>query len=295
MALKGPEVLLPPVTDLDEPERTDDPFYYGYRMVITQDESGEETLTFQPLTLEDFLDPQEGDHFVQGTLHDEDTERAKSIFRYIHRDNPAMTVYRDLKFISGIAGLSKPAPDVMVIPNVKDPHKPRGEFDVTVEGTRPLFVLEIVSPRYRQPDRERKVKVYERAGIQEYVIIDSHLRGEAVRYEVLGYRLKRGRYVEIRPDKRGWVYSQVNDVWIGANEARDRFFVVDAHAGQEILPAEERAEAAEAQLQAEVAARVEAERQAQAEAAARAEAERQLLAIQAEVARLRRELGQTED
>lgn len=192
---------------------------------------------------------------MQGTLHNDDTEQAKSIFRHLHEEDPTAAVFSDLKMVWDIEGLSQPAPDVAVIPDVKDPDKPRGEFDVAVEGTRPRFALEIVSPRYRKPDREDKVAIYERAGVEEYVIIDSWLREGEVSYEVLGYRLEAGAYTEIEPDEQGWIYSAVNDVWIGVSEARDRFFVVDGRTGERILPdrearlvAEGRAQALEAEL-----------------------------------------------
>ncbi|MFQ5856283.1 MAG: Uma2 family endonuclease [Anaerolineae bacterium] len=273
MALREQEAVLTPLT---VPEEVDDEFYYGHRIVITHDEAGREIFTYQPLTLEDFLDPQEGDHFVQGTLHNDDTEQAKSIFRHLHEEDSTAAVFSDLKMVWDIEGLSQPAPDVAVIPNVKDPDRPRREFDVAVEGTRPRFVLEIVSPRYRKPDREEKVAIYERAGVEEYVIIDSWLQEGEVSYEVLGYRLEEGVYVEIEPDERGWIYSAVNNVWIGVSEERDRFFVVDARTGERILPDRE--------------ARLIAEGRAQFEAAARVEAERRAQALEAEIARLREQM-----
>jgi Uma2 family endonuclease len=304
MALKEQAVLLPPVTPSKE---VDDPFYYGHRVAITYDKTGRKIFTYQPLKPEDFLDPQEGDHFVQGTLHHEDAGKAEDIFRRKHAATPHVLIAYDLKMVWGIPGLPEPCPDVAVIPHVKDPDKPRQEFDVVREDTRPSFILEVVSPRYRDKDREDKVAIYEQAGIEEYVIIDSWLRDEKVAYEVLGFRLVDGEYVEIQPDPRGWIYSATNDVWIGVSEERDEFFVVDAQTGERILLANERAEAAERQAQteaaaraeaeararAEAAARAEAEARARAEAAARAEAEAQAQALAAEVARLREALERT--
>lgn len=289
------EMIPPSVITLPQEQ---DPFYYGFRWVMGYDaDTGEDVWTQVPLTLQDFLDPQEGDHFMQGTLHEKDTDRARGIFRYLHRNDPGIAVFSDLKMKKWGPGLSEPAPDVAVIPNVRDPDKPRGVFDVRKEGVCPSFVLEIVSPRYRKSDWDEKVVVYARAGVEEYFIIDSGLRessGEDVWYEVVGYRLQRGRYVEIQPNDRGWVYSAVNDVWVGPNEARDGFVVIDGQTGERILPDDERAEVAEIQAaieatarMREAAARAEAEHRAQVEAAARAEAERQVQEMKAELARLR--------
>jgi Uma2 family endonuclease len=249
--------------DLTQPltatERLDDEFYYGYRTIITYDEAGKEVYSYKPLTLDDFLNPQEGDLFMQGTLHDEDTDALKSIFRYLYYANATTAVFSDLKILWGIEGLAQPAPDVMVIPNVENIGKPRPTFDVQREGTRPRFILEVVSPRYRQPDRESKVAIYEQAGVEEYFIVDSWLRGEQVAYDIVGYRLQGEIYVEIPPNERGWVYSQVNQVWVGVSPEKDRFFVINERTNQPILPAEKRAETEAARAEAEAAARREAE------------------------------------
>jgi len=226
-----------------------DEFYYGHRLVTIRDESGRETFVYRPLTLEDFLDPQEGDHFVQGTLHHEDVAKAVSIFRYLYRDDPTVAVFSDLKMVWDIEGLPQPAPDVAVVPNVEDPHRPRQVFDVALEGTRPRFILEIVSPRYREADRKDKVAIYEQAGVEEYVIIDPWLQEDgSVACEVLGYRMEAGRYVAIPPDDRGRIYSTTDNVWIGVTEARDGFVVVDGETGAPVLPAEEWVRALEAEL-----------------------------------------------
>lgn len=195
--------------ETDEVPQTD-PFYYGYRTLIIDNKDGEPTFMYRPLTLADILDPEEGDVLMQGTLHYNDAEALYSIFEYLHRHSPTLSVYGDFKIIWGIEGLSNPAPDVVVIPNVKEPDKPRGEFDVIREGTHPTFILEVVSPRYRQADRTKKVDIYSRAGVKEYFIIDSHLSQKkesqqtVVNYEILGYRLEAGQYIEISPNEQGW-------------------------------------------------------------------------------------------
>lgn len=243
-----------PLLSLTEIEELDE-FYYGHRTHLTHEAQGRAIYSYKPLTLADFLDPEEGDHFIQGTLHHEDTDALKSIFRYLYRNDPTTAVFSDLKILWGIKGLARPAPDVMIIPDVKDPGRPRPVFDVPIEGTRPRFILEVVSPRYREPDRNKKVAIYERAGVEEYFIIDAWLEEEEVSYEVLGYRLRDNRYVEIPPNEQGWVFSEVNQVWLGISEDRKQFLVIDTRTGQPILPAEKHAEA-------EAAARQQAEARA---------------------------------
>lgn len=285
----------------------DDPFYYGHRWQEVTAEDGNVDTVEIPLTQDDFLDPQEGDHFVQGTLHEKDVEKIKSIFRRLHRNHPEFTVYSDLKIDWGVKGLKNPAPDVSVIPHVHEPKKPRGQFDVADEGTRPRFVLEMVSPRFVDSDYEKKPSVYERAGVQEYIIIDSNLRDwdDEVVYTLEGYRLHQGRYVPIQPDARGWLFSEENQAWIGVTADGDEFFVIDAQSGEQILPdleqvevaeeraevAEQRAEVAEQRAIAEAAARQEAEQRVMVERTARQETERQMQELMTEIARLRAERG----
>jgi Uma2 family endonuclease len=63
------------------------------------------------------------------------------------------------------------------------------------------LVVEIVSPDSRNRDRGEKYYEYERAGIEEYWIVDS----ERKRAEF--YRLREGAYEPVLPDAEGKVYS----------------------------------------------------------------------------------------
>jgi Uma2 family endonuclease len=238
-------------TEFDTEE--DDEFYYGYRYQSVYAENGEEELIMVPLTLDDFLDPQEGDRFVQGIVHYEDTSKLYSIFKQIHRDTPTTIVLSDVKIYWNIKGLKNPAPDIAVIPNVANLDRGNAIFDVTKYGTRPIFVLEVISPRYRSSDRNEKVPIYERARIKEYFIIDSWLKKKSgkISYEILGYRLQGRKYVKIEPNEHGRLYSETNNIWLGVSEQKDSFFILDAQTGESVLTADERAEQAEHQVEIE--------------------------------------------
>jgi len=73
---------------------------YGYRTIIDDDEN----IRYRPLTLDDFLEPEEGDVYLQGNVHEYDVCRLKSIFRHHLRDRKNVTVYSDLKIIWGDGG-----------------------------------------------------------------------------------------------------------------------------------------------------------------------------------------------
>jgi Uma2 family endonuclease len=270
------EIMERPLTfTVDEEE--EDEFYYGYRYNVIYDDEGNEDLVMVPLTQDDFMDPQEGDMFMQGSQHNKDIAALFSIFCYLYQHNPDITIFSQLKMIWGIVGMSEPAPDIAVVPEVKEPNKPRSSFRVQEEGTQPIFALEVVSPRYRRDDLQKKVAVYQQMGIEEYFIIDSGLRERMIdpklSYSMLGYRLHGGIYTKVQPNSQGLLYSQINNIWLGANEAKDGFLVIDGQTGEPILPADERANIAEAQVAVESASRQVAEDQVEMEITARQNAE----------------------
>lgn len=247
------------------------------------------------LTEADFLDPQLGDQFMQGYQHANDVEKAVDILRYVHQSNQHTLVTTDVKIIWGRRGLLNPAPDVAVIPNVIEPQRPWTSFHVMEEETRPIFILEVVSPDYRRPDLEDKVFIYAQAGVAEYFIVDSHLQPDgAMSYEIVAYRLIRGEYRQVEADEQGRYYSHTNNVWFAVTADKQGFFVVDGDTEKIILPDGERARVAEQQAdyarQEANIARQEAEKaikMAEAEAAARLQAEQKLAEALAELARLR--------
>jgi Uma2 family endonuclease len=66
-----------------------------------------------------------------------------------------------------------------------------------VEGA-PDLIMEIVAPESQTRDRREKYVEYEKAGVREYWIIDP------LTQQVELYTLKRGKYVEVDPDKDAW-------------------------------------------------------------------------------------------
>ncbi len=289
---------LPIITFDPAQDTVEEKFYYGHRLVETEDDEGNYRVQYVPLAQDDFLTPQHGDHFVQGTLHVRDVNDLESIVHYALRERFDLTVFSDLKMEWPDPTWYSPAPDVSVVPNVNEPERPRGRFRIEEEGTQPTLVIEMVSPRYVRPDLFDKVFIYQRAGIDEYIIIDSGLREgrTAVDYIVGGYRLEGERYRPIQPDENGFVLSRVANLLFGPSGDHQKFHVLDAKTRTRILSDRERAEAererAEAEhkrAEAEHEARVLAEQRVQYEAGARESAEAQVRELAAELARLRGE------
>ncbi|MCP4110187.1 MAG: hypothetical protein GY749_32470, partial [Desulfobacteraceae bacterium] len=107
-----------------------DEYYYGYRTIIGYDKDGGESVSYRPLTLDDFLEPEEGDVYMEGSLHEKDLVSLKSIFRFHLKDRKDITVFSNLKMEWGIGNLENPAPDISIVSDVEDPEKPRGTFSV---------------------------------------------------------------------------------------------------------------------------------------------------------------------
>jgi hypothetical protein len=142
-----------------------------------------------------------------------------------------------------------------VIPGVRDKGRFRRSFDVRKEGTRPALVIEVVSdePEHSSADHEKKVGIYERAGIAEYLILDPPNPS----CRLTGHRLDAaGRYRPIPPDSGGGLLSATTGVrFLVAPEGRS-LHLFEAATGERLLDSREgrlRAEQEVSRLQMEVA------------------------------------------
>ncbi len=170
-----------------------------------------------PLTEAEYLHPEEGFHLPTTTFHDDIAGQAKDILtrRYAHR--PDVGVFRDLLVEWDIA-MGDHCPDTFVAFGIRDKAANRAKFIVPNEGVRPVFILEVVSPRYRKADREIKVRQYAQAQVQEYFILDQRRIRKQLVDEALGYRLVDGFYQPITPDDDDRILSTTLGVWISLQD-----------------------------------------------------------------------------
>jgi len=215
-----------------------------------------------PLTPELFLDPELDDKMVQGEWHGNTGAEISSLLRAWFKQQPGgVRVLYDMKHLLG-PGLPAPAPDVSVVHGLRDP-APLDSLDVQKEGVRPSLVIEVVSPlsaRVRETDLGKKVQLYQRVGIPEYLIVDTSARQRVRRvYTLLGYRLDAdGRYQTMPPDAQGRLLSETTGILFQVGPTGDRVLLFEAATGRQLLnleelgerahTAEERAEAAEAEV-----------------------------------------------
>jgi Uma2 family endonuclease len=176
------------------------------------------------------------------------------------------------------------APDVMVIKNAGITEK---QFDklksyaiAPPKHPAPASVIEIVSESSRPIDLvvEKKPTRYGELGVKEYFAFDPDDRKDIVK--LCGWRYIDGLRTDIKLDKRGWLWSEELDCWLGADDIHLRFY---DNNGQMLLTQTEadfRQQRAEWEI--EHKARLEAEKRAVAERQARAEIERWAEAEKAE-------------
>jgi Uma2 family endonuclease len=283
-----------PKTPADGEPETDpllaDPFRYGSRWRSVRLPNGEVTEQLVPLTAEDLLDPELGDEVTQSGPHAKLATTVHDLLERFFEPRPDVLVTFDMKILWGIPGLPNPSPDVMVIPGIRDRDASRSTFVVAAEKTLPSLIIEVVSysdTAIRLNDYEKKVEIYERVGIPEYLIADPPFSADD-RLLLTGYRLgPDGRYRKIEPDPWGrWgrLFSETAGLWFGVSEDGRTIRIFDAATGERLLNSREEAAA----RKQEAAAR---EREAQArerETEARKAAEAEVARLRAELERLRK-------
>jgi hypothetical protein len=266
----------------------EDPFRLGYRWRYVTAPDGREALEQIPLTAEDLVYPQEGDHVSQGLPHASFVlPQADAIIRHLE-DRPVLVTW-DVLLVLRHDGKTC-SPDVGVIEGGVDTSKITGAVNLAAVGGRLTFVLEAVSTSEKEiedKDLKRNVMRYAKEGVEEYFTVYPLAEGKA--RDLVGRRLEKDGYVEIAPDSQGQVYSEKLGLFFHVDAASEELVIVDARTGERLLTSDEEKAGrmeAERRLGEEMAARemeAEARRQAEQRAEQEAEARRQ-----AEVHGLRR-------
>lgn len=146
------------------------------------------------------------------------------------------------------------APDVFVVFGV--PKRKRRIYKLWEEGRPPSLVIEVTSSDTRKKDLGSKKALYERLGVQEYLLYDP--LGDYLNPHVQGFRLVSGLYMPIAPEKDDSLKS--SRVGLTFRLEGSRLRLVDTRTGQPLLRGEEARELARrAQFAEEEATRLRAE------------------------------------
>jgi hypothetical protein len=252
--------------------RQDDPFFYGWRDVYRVGPKGRKEHVQVPLTRDDVLHPQEGDHIVQNDVHWDDVFYLHGVMKAQLAADATALVLSDVGIFWDVPGLDHHCPDVAVIFGIRHRHR-YDTFQVAEEGVRPALLIEVTSPATRQTDLRDKRRDYYRAGVPYYVIADEQLRRDQRTLRLLGYRRGRRGYERLALDRLGRLWLEPVGLWLGQGAGRIACYDAQGHRLSD-YPQERQA-------------RLEAERAREAEAQARATAEERIRQLEAELRRLR--------
>ena len=188
---------------------------------------------------------------------------------------------------------SRRDPDILVAKGVGK-HR-RRSFRVWEEKTCPSTLLEVVSASTIAVDLGEKRVLYERLRIPEYFLFDPEAR--YMKPPLRGFRLRRGKYEELKPAADGSLISKELDLRLVPEGELLR--LIDLKTGKPVLTRQEQAERAKERVRIErrrtrqEQQRAEEEKQRAEEEKQRAEEEkRNAAALAAEVERLRALLKQ---
>jgi Uma2 family endonuclease len=266
----------------------------GWRYELVRDARGQERSIRVPLTPEEARHPKEGYVMPERTEHETISDDLADMLRGHFAAESTIAVFRDLVFEWDHPAVKSYAPDIAVVPDVRDRDINRGQFVVAEEGTRPNLIIEIVSRNSREEDRVNKVRNYALVGVREYVYIDIRMRRNELVSELVGFRLQDNQYLPILPDEDDALYLETVNLRIGLEG--NRVWLEDGETGADLLndlqvrrawrAEQEARQAAEARAQAEEEARHAAETRAQAEEAARIAAQARIAELEAQLQRL---------
>lgn len=213
-----------------------DPFRFGWRYVQQIGPNGSKKSVQVPLTLDDVLHPQEGDHIPDNTQQSRDCHYLYDVLKRRLAVNQRGVVFSDCLIDWEVPGLRSHSPDVSVFEGVNDPYgRNWGTFRVVAEGAHCVLVIEIVSPdahdrRARDNDVVIKVREYYRASVPLYFILDQE--SEDGPRQLIGYRRGARRYLRIRPDRQGRLLIAPVRLLLGLRD--ERAVCWDADSGEEI-------------------------------------------------------------
>ena len=260
------------------PPGAEDPFRLGFRERRVTTPDGRRVLVQIPLTAEDLVYPQEGDHVTQGMPHFSFLHpQADAMRRYLEK-RPGIVVTSDVTLVLRHDGKNC-GPDVAVIEGDFDPGAIPGAIHLRQVGGRLAFALEAVSTSEREiedKDLKKNLRRYAREGVEEYFtlypVLGRRVRGLVGRRLVAPEGRQRntaGEWVEIPPDAEGRVVSEKLGLLFQIDAESENLVVSDAATGERLLISDEeeagRRKAEAEREQAEVERAQAEERAAQAE------------------------------
>ena len=193
-----------------------DIYRYGWRDISTRMPDGTRRFTQMPLTLKDCLHPQEGDHIVNSSDHNDIIDYLKMVLRTSLYKDAMVLVSDDLGVYWDDPRYDHHSPDLAVFFGVRDRDRFWPSFNVAEEGVKPTVIIEVVSTNVRTNDVDEKVEHYHDLEIPFYLIVD-HESEDSPR-TLIGYQYTPLEYVPMPRDKQGRVWIAPLNIWVEAKE-----------------------------------------------------------------------------
>jgi Uma2 family endonuclease len=201
-----------------------------------------------PLEEEIYYPESDGEPMAETQLHMKEMVYLVEALEERFQDTPDVFVAANLFFYYGKGRPSAVvAPDLFVVRGI--PKGLRRKYLLWEEdGKVPCFVAELTSASTRREDLVAKKELYERLGVEEYLLFDPY--GEYLKPPFQGYRLADGRYRRMDFEPDGSLLSQALEVRIRVEDGRLR--LLDPDTGTPLLRNEEKTQRLRA-LEAELA------------------------------------------
>jgi Uma2 family endonuclease len=188
-------------------------------------------MTAIPFQQEIYYPESDGEPMGETQLHMAETMYLVTALEDHFDSEPDVYVWGDM-FLYYVEGdpRSVISPDVFVIKGV--PKKVRRIYKAWEEGGRlPCFIIEVTSDSTRTEDLIRKRALYERLGVEEYILYDP--LGEYLDPRLLGLRLVHGKHQPISLEPDGSMVSRTTGVTLRLEG--DRIRLVKTATGEPLL------------------------------------------------------------
>ncbi len=196
-----------------KPGEENDPYRFGWRYVRRELADGSEVYDQVPLSWEDLLYPEEEDFVVESPTHRRDYDYCHDALETLYRDDGSVVVLGNCRIDFAAAGVRPLGPDVVVLFGVHQWLR-QATFEVAVEGGWPVVVIEVPSPSTRSHDLANKPDLYNRAGVEKYVIVDRGWQGTDPP-RLIGYQRGPQGWLHLPTDARGWLDLSPVSVFLG--------------------------------------------------------------------------------
>ena len=195
-------------------------FRFGWRDVPHVDDDGVTRNANVPLTLEDTLYPELGDHIVEGPMHDVIRMYLAGVFRARLANDAEAIVLSDCGVYWDHLEHGHHCPDIAVITGLSQPKRVLAEDSYQVKKFQvfPRMLLEIVSRNLRKNDVEIKFQEYHDLKVPLYIIVD-RVKSD-LDWKIVAYQYTPSHYLPLATDERGRFWIEFLGIWLGVENQK---------------------------------------------------------------------------